>query len=56
MTPSILKWLEEHVVQHTKPGHVLEVGAYDVNGNPRYIFETTAESYIGIDQFIQHFG
>lgn len=31
------------------PGAVLEVGAYNVNGTPRTVFEAVADSYIGTD-------
>lgn len=50
MTPEILTWLD--LVARTwlpKPGRVLEVGAYNVNGTPRSVFEPYAESYIGTD-------
>lgn len=50
MTKEILEWLD--MVARTwlpKPGRVLEVGAYNVNGTPRSVFEPYAESYIGTD-------
>lgn len=31
------------------PGRVLEVGAYNVNGTPRTVFEAVAREYIGTD-------
>jgi len=49
MTPEILAWLAEMTRLHIPtPGRVLEVGARDVNGNPRYLFGH-AETYTGTD-------
>lgn len=51
MTPEILKWLDEiaHKFMQNGAGDVLEVGAYNVNGSPRIVFEPIATSYTGTD-------
>lgn len=50
MTPEILSWLYTIREAYLKePGRVLEVGAFNVNGTPRTVFEAVAESYIGTD-------
>lgn len=51
MTPEILKWLDEiaHKFMPNGAGDVLEVGAYNVNGSPRSVFEPLATEYVGTD-------
>lgn len=50
MTPEIIAWLTEMRDTHLpRPGRVLEVGAYNVNGTPRTVFEACASEYIGTD-------
>lgn len=51
MTPEILKWLDEIAKAYFPhgAGRVLEVGAYNVNGSPRSVFEPLATEYIGTD-------
>lgn len=50
MTPEILLWLDGIMQKYLqKPGRVLEVGAYNVNGSPRSVFEAAATEYIGTD-------
>jgi hypothetical protein len=49
MSPQIQAWVRDVARKHIiKPGHVLEVGALDVNGTVRQFF-ADAESYIGTD-------
>jgi hypothetical protein len=50
MIPEILRFAREVKQQfNIRPGRVLEVGSYNVNGTIRDVFQQDAESYIGID-------
>lgn len=51
MTPQCQEWIAYCVKNYPCDGSVLEVGSFDVNGNPRHHFEDKSrfESYIGID-------
>lgn len=49
MTPSILQWISDARQRCPfEAGNTLEVGSYDVNGNPRHLF-ADATQYIGVD-------
>ena len=48
MHPSVMKWVEEKIVQHGLSDEaVLEVGSLNVNGSVRPLF--TSSAYIGVD-------
>lgn len=51
MTPSCQNWIAYCVQKYSCAGKVLEVGSFDVCGNPRHHFadRNRFESYIGID-------
>lgn len=49
MTPSILIWIEKTRRNHPWiAGDVIEIGSFDINGNPRGLFGD-ASSYTGVD-------
>ncbi len=51
MTHACQEWIQNCVRQFPCRGSVLEVGSFDVNGNPRHHFKDTTRfpSYTGID-------
>ena len=51
MTDACQEWIAHCVKKLPCKGPVLEVGSFDVNGNPRYHFEDKSrfDSYIGVD-------
>jgi hypothetical protein len=49
MTPGILEWVASVAPLVNARGDIIELGAYDVNGNPRHLFPE-AKSYLGVDQ------
>jgi SAM-dependent methyltransferase len=50
MTEEILRWLQTVALPLARPvGHLLEVGARDINGSARLVFESQADTYIGTD-------
>jgi O-antigen biosynthesis protein len=48
MRPACLQWLSEHAPD-PKPGFVLDVGSYDVNGSARGLVESWGSHYLGVD-------
>src|SRR5215475_3650995 len=51
MTDAVQQWIAYCVNKYPCKGSVLEVGSFDVNGNPRHHFadKERFQSYIGID-------
>lgn len=49
MTPNILQWLRDNVIQHINSDtNLLEIGSLNVNGSPRSVMPTS--KYTGVDR------